>query len=393
MTTPGDNILHTGGDPRGVAEFGALRQEIARMNQPGGCGPDWSRVEQLAIALFRANGMDLQSVAWYTLARAHCAGMAGLCEGVEIISAMIKHQWPTLWPQPLSARLAIITWLSAGIQQQLKENQPEAKDLDLLYRLQSQLEQNVKTLEALAHKHLSQLDRLAIQINDIIAQLAEPQNASPLSKTPSVTAVARPVGPARSNGSEFTPLIYVPRELTTSAALNVRFGFWERSRGFLAGMLCASLLGSLALWGVQLMRPEPGKAQQIAMLAQQLAPELAAQNKSWQEAIAAAALPKEQLILWHTARLRLQKLLTLAAAPEIRRSGCVSWVELEAQLVAIRQPLELMQPAEELLRQLEAESASPVLRGKTEHRLKQLLSRYALILQAEEGRLAERQKE
>lgn len=383
MTTPGENILHTGGDPRGLAEFGALRQEIAMMNKSGESGPDWRRVEQLAIALFRTNGMDLQSVAWYTLARGHCVGLPGLCEGVEIMTAMIRHQWPTLWPQPLSARLAIITWLSTGIQQQLKDNQPEEKDLELLWRLQSQLEQNVKTLETLAHKHLSQLDRLAIQISSMIARLGEPPTAPAVSQSTPAISLARQAGQARSDGGEFAPLIYVPRDLTSSTALNVSFSFWERSRGFFAGMLFGLLLYSLALWGLQLAKPEPGKAQQIAMLAQQLTPELAGQNKNWQATIAAAALPEEQLIYWQTARLRLQKLTTLVASTEARRDECLSWPELEAQLVTILQPLEAMQPTEDLLRQLGTDSASPVLRGKTEHRLKQLLARYALILQAD----------
>ncbi|WP_380180860.1 type VI secretion system ImpA family N-terminal domain-containing protein [Kalamiella sp. sgz302252] len=381
MTTPGDNILHTGGDPRALAEFGALRQEIAMM--AGEAGPNWPRVEILAIALFRANGMDLQSVAWYSLARAHNAGLPGLCEGFEIVTAMVKHQWPTLWPQQLSARLAILTWLSTGMQQWLNEARPQAEELELLYRLQAQLEQNVKTLETLAQKHLSQLDRLAIQLEQLIAQLGEPQSQPPASQsTLSIAAMARC---ASRSGDEFTPLIYVPRDLTSSTALNVSFGFWERSRGFFAGMLVALLLYSLGFWAFQLAQPEISGAQRIALLAQQLSPELTRQDQEWQKAIAAVALPTEQLALWHTARLRLQKLFTQIAKPVEQRTGCLSYAEVEAQLVTIRQPLEAMQPVEELLRQLESDKTSPVLRGKTEYRLKQLLARYALILQAEEG--------
>ncbi|MEI2264881.1 type VI secretion system ImpA family N-terminal domain-containing protein [Erwinia sp. CGal63] len=385
MTTPGDNILHTGSDPRALAEFSALRQEIALM--AGEPGPNWQRVERLAIALFRANGMDLQSVAWYTLARAYCAGLPGLCEGFEIVTAMLKHQWATLWPQPLPARLAIVTWLSVGMQQVLRKLPSEEYDLDLLYRLQAQLEQNIRTLEALAHKHLSQLDRLAIQLSNLITQLALPESQPTASQT---TLAMATMAQRAGHSDEFTPLIYVPRDLTSSSALNVSFSLWERSRGFLAGMLLAVLLCALGLWVFQLAEPVPGKAQRIAMLAQQLTPELASQEKNWQADAATVALPVEQLALWHTARLRLQKLLTTVAVQEAQRKECLSYPELEAQLMTIRQPLEEMQPVEELLRQLEADKHSPVLRGKTEHRLKQLMARYALILQADEKDAAQK---
>lgn len=378
MTTHGDNILQTGGDPRALAEFSALRQEIALLNQPGESGPDWQRVEALAIALFRANGMDLQSVAWYTLARAHSAGLPGLCEGFEIITAMMKHQWPTLWPQPLSARLAIVTWLSAGMQQRLKELQPEASDLDLLYRLQAQLEQNVNTLEVLAYKHLSQLDRLNIQISELIAQLTVPERQLKTDRTMLTRATLARAG----RSDEFTPLVYVPGDMTSSGALTVSFSFWERSRGFFAGMVVACLLCALGSWALQLMQPEPDKAQRIALLARQVTPELGGQDKNWQEVVMLAALPREQLVLWHTARLRLKKMLALVKVPEEQRAGCLTYTEFEAQLVTLRQPLEAMQPAEELLRQLESNPLSPVLRGKIENRLKQLLARYALILQS-----------
>ncbi|HBV39454.1 MAG TPA: hypothetical protein DEF05_07165 [Erwinia sp.] len=375
MTAHRDTVLQTGGDPRVCPEFFALRQEIAMLNQAGEPGPDWQQVEALAIALFRANGMDLQSVAWYTLARAHSAGLPGLCEGFEIITAMMKHQWPTLWPHPLSARLAIVTWLSAGIQQRLKVLQPQASDLDLLYRLQAQSEQNIKTLEVLACKHLSQLDSLAIQISELIAQFAASERQPQIDRMTAMASLAR-----AGRGDEFTPLVYVPGDLTRSGALAVNFSFWARSRGFFAGMLAAFVLCTLGMWAFQLMEPELDKAQHIALLASQVTPERVGEDKNWQEAIVLAALPREQLVLWHTARLRLKKLL--ATATEAQRAGCLTYAEMEAQLFTVQQPLEAMQPTEELLRQLELNPLSPVLRGKTDHRLKQLLARYAIILQA-----------
>ncbi len=381
MTAPTSHILHTGSDPRALKEFIALRQEIARMNNPA-AEVDWQRIEQLAIALFRVNGMDLQSVAWYTLARAWRTGLPGLCEGLEIATAMMRHQWPTLWPHPLSARLAVITWLSVGIQQVLPALLPGKDDLVLLERLQNQLQQNVDTLEKLAHKHLSQLDRAMVEVSHLIERLRVPEPEVTQGQVVPQTETTHRA--ASRHAGKYTLLIYVPRDLTSSSGLNVTFSFWERSRSFFTGMAVMTILSGMACWGHYLLQPEPGKAQRIALLAQQITPERTHQHENWQQMIASTALPSEQLLLWNTAQLRLQKLTRVMNTPEIKTDSCMPAAEMKAQLITIQQPLLAGLPLEELLRQLETNKQSPVLRGKIDHRLKQLMSRYALILQADE---------
>lgn len=51
--------------------------------------------------------MELQTAAWYTLARTQLAGLFGLNEGLAILEALISHQWGALWPQPVHARMEI----------------------------------------------------------------------------------------------------------------------------------------------------------------------------------------------------------------------------------------------------------------------------------------------
>lgn len=387
MIKPSQNILHTGGDPRALPEFIALRHETGKLSHSGRGEVDWLRVEQLSISLFRLNGMDLQSVAWYTLARAWRAGLAGLCEGLEIATAMMKYQWATLWPHPLPARLAIITWLSSGLQHVLRSLKLTPDDLSLLLRLETQLDQNIETLEKLAQKHLSQLDRLKVQVSSAVSRVQSPQQGqqSATLAIPQPEAAGNNGGQIPSNryGQEFTPLIYVPRDLTSST-LSVSFSFWERSRAFFAGMVVMALFGSMTLWGYELMQPEPGKAQQMAMLAQQVTPEQGRQYKSWKQAAAATALPEEQMQLWQTAQFRLQRLNAELDSPEFQRSQVMSVPELKARLITIQQPLDALVPLEELLRQLEKNPYSLVLRGKIEHRIKQDLARYALILQLDD---------
>ncbi|WP_158782818.1 type VI secretion system ImpA family N-terminal domain-containing protein [Pantoea sp. BAV 3049] len=384
MNKPTQNILHTGGDPRALPEFIALRVETGKLSQTGRGDIDWLRVEQLCISLFRLNGMDLQSVAWYTLARAWRAGLAGLCEGLEIATAMMKYQWATLWPNPLPARLAIITWLSTGLQHVLLSLKLTSDDLPLLQRLETQLDQNIETLEKLAQKHLSQLDRLKVQVSSVVNRVQIPQQSATLAISQSESGEANGGQiPSNRYGQDFTPLIYVPRDLTSSA-LSVSFSFWERSRAFFAGMLVMALFGSMTLWGYELMQPEPGKAQQIAMLAQQITPEQGKHDENWKEAMVATALPPEQMQLWQTAQFRLQRLNAELDSPEFQRTQVMSVPELKARLITIQQPLNDLVPLEELLRQLEKNPYSLVLRGKIEHRIKQDLARYSLILQLDD---------
>lgn len=388
MTTPTPNILRTGGDPRALPEFIALRLEIGKQGHTGRDEVDWLRVEQLAIALFRLNGMDLQSVAWYTLARAWRAGLAGLCEGLEIVTAMMKYQWSTLWPHPLPARLAIVTWLSTGLQHVLLVMKLTQDDLSLLLRLETQLDQNIETLEKLAQKHLSQLDRLKVQVSSAVSRLQRPEQE----RQPTILAEAQAEKPNMDRGQipthrysdDFTPLIYVPRDVTSST-LNVNFSFWERSRGFFAGMIVMALFGAMALWGYQLIQPVPGKVQRLAHLAQQITPQQGRYYENWQQAITDMALPGEQMQLWRTAHFRLQRLNAELNSPEFQRTQTMSVPELKARLVTIQQPMEEMVPVEELLRQLEDNPHSLVLRGKIEHRLKQAIARYALILHQNGG--------
>jgi type VI secretion system protein VasL len=42
---------------------------------------DWLRVEQLSLSLFRQNGVELQTSAWYMLARTHQAGCLAPTKG------------------------------------------------------------------------------------------------------------------------------------------------------------------------------------------------------------------------------------------------------------------------------------------------------------------------
>lgn len=51
----------TGSDPRGLPEFSAIREEINKASHPSQPELNWKLVESLALAIFKANGVDLHT--------------------------------------------------------------------------------------------------------------------------------------------------------------------------------------------------------------------------------------------------------------------------------------------------------------------------------------------
>lgn len=88
----------TGSDPRGLPEFSAIREEINKASHPSQPELNWKLVESLALAIFKANGVDLHTATYYTLARTRTQGLAGFCEGAELLAAM--KCWTGLTPEP-----------------------------------------------------------------------------------------------------------------------------------------------------------------------------------------------------------------------------------------------------------------------------------------------------
>lgn len=56
--------------------------------------------------------MDLHTATYYTLARTRNQGLAGFCEGAELLAAMINHEWDKFWPQGGPARTEMLDWFN-----------------------------------------------------------------------------------------------------------------------------------------------------------------------------------------------------------------------------------------------------------------------------------------
>jgi type VI secretion system protein VasL len=82
--------VRTGGDPRSLSEFMTLRDEMSKLTHPARPDVNWQQVEALSLSLFEINGVELQTCAWYTLARTQLARVSGMNEGLTILTALLR---------------------------------------------------------------------------------------------------------------------------------------------------------------------------------------------------------------------------------------------------------------------------------------------------------------
>lgn len=122
--------------------------------------------------------MELQTAAWYTLARTQLAGLFGLNEGLSILEALLSHQWGMLWPQPVHARMEILSGLSQRLQQLMRTHPLNDSDLSQLYRAEQQLASLGAVLQRLELKHLIQLDTLRTLMHNSVVRLENSEGAA-----------------------------------------------------------------------------------------------------------------------------------------------------------------------------------------------------------------------
>ena len=432
MTTSPERHLKTGGDPRAVADYVALREEMSKLTHPARPDVDWPYAEKLCLSLFEQNGVELQTAAWYTLVRTQRAGMYGLNEGLTILAALVSRQWENLWPRPVNARMEILSSLSKRLQQVMRTLPLTRSDQSQLYQVEAHLKALEKVLQRLELKHVSQLDALLTQVHNAAVRLEN--SAHETVETEETVIPDTAIDPP-----ERTKWVYVAqRDIDAVSAPSQPTKPWM---SFAAGMLTMLVVPGAAVWGWQAMhQPDPVQAQFTASLAplsvalspaqlqamqnnplsaetgiSQTAQQLArlAQLKpdwvvsyggqlvqqaltlwpeqakplalQWQQQIAAQALPSENLSGWYQGMARLQQLANQLNALDEKRGKYMTVSELKSQVFTIMQSFNRAIPVEEQLRQLSAvndEQPWPVAQQNlAELHLQQLIARYALLKQ------------
>ncbi|HGL4548777.1 TPA: VasL domain-containing protein [Klebsiella aerogenes] len=276
--------IKTGGDPRTLPDYAALRDELSKVTHPARPDVNWRYAEKLCLSLFEQNGVELQTAAWYTLARTQLAGLFGLNEGLTILEALISHQWGALWPQPVHARMEILSSLSQRLQQRMRSLPLNYSDLNQLYRAEQLLTALGEVLQRLELKHLSQLDTLRTQMHNSALRL---ENSDGITSTGSniQQGIVLPAtvmndatvasGDLTGCSAEDTPesavkWVYVTQpepqpNVEVLAAVPTPVKKWK---SFAAGMCTMLVISIVAVWSWQFLhRPDPLRTQLAASLA------------------------------------------------------------------------------------------------------------------------------
>lgn len=254
--------FRTGGDPCTYKEAGELQAEIGKLTHPARPDVDWQRVETLSLALFRQNGVELQTLVCYALARTKRQGLAGLVEALGSLEALLSQRWGDFWPVQVHSRVSLLSWLMERLQQALRTLDIQYQHLALIYRCEKHLEAMEKVLRQCELWHMTKLDVLAGQFRNMAlrlerlapqgAETAVTDNSAPqkeargpenTKKSPAPDFPARPVAQTGEDKNPPAQIMGSPRQRT-----------WPV---FIAGMVTMACLGGAGLWGwSQLNQPD-----------------------------------------------------------------------------------------------------------------------------------------
>ena len=442
MTTHPERCLKTGGDPRTLADYAALRDEMNKLSHPARPDVNWQYAEKLCLSLFEHNGVELQTAAWYILARTQLAGLYGLNEGLAILEALVARQWGNMWPQQTTARIKILSSLSKRLQLAMRTLSLNSNDLSQLYQAEAHLTALDDVLQRLELKHVSQLNALYTLMHNVAVRLEDREN---IEETVLRTSAATPEPSCDSlpEPTEQVKWVYVadPAPQTEADAVTALPPPAKPWKPFAAGMLTMLVLAGAAAEGWLAMHPsetaqrqftamltplpaalsaeqlrslrqrspspETGIKQTQQRLAQllQLKPDWAldygdhlAQQaltlwpeqakplaRQWQQQVSAAALPAENLNGWHQGMMQLQQLTNRLNALDEQKGRYITVSELKSAVFAITQSFSRTVPAEEQLRQLSEQPhnqpGASAQQSQTEQHLQQLIARYAALKQ------------
>lgn len=215
MSDASENIIiQTGGDPRQWPEFSAIREEINKINHPARPEVNWRLIESLALTLFRTNGVDLQTTAYYALARTQKHGLAGFTESCELLAGMVVSQWDRLWPEQPQARSEILEWFNARVGNQLRQHPFEIDDLRLIYRAERALQLLCDKLQQVELKRVPRIENLLYLMQNTAKRLeaaheaAKQPPAQPLKMPPMVYLSVPDTEPIRTvySGAKAAPM-------------------------------------------------------------------------------------------------------------------------------------------------------------------------------------------
>jgi len=257
MPHSSERHLKTGSDPRTLPEYSALREEVAKLSHPARPDVDWGHVEKLALNLFDVNGVELQTAAWYTLARAQQAGIQGFNEGIAILDALIRYQWSAMWPASAHARIEILSSLSKRLQQLFRTLSLQRSDLPSLNQGIRLLSSTGEALQRLELHNASGLDTLRQMLLNASVKL-ENSDPTPSEKENNLTNVVLPVRAEKQNSQRWVYVVNsdptIEVEVTRKSASRI-----SPVTAFIGGILTAGALSISAYTFIPKLFNHPGE--------------------------------------------------------------------------------------------------------------------------------------
>ncbi|WP_416233768.1 VasL domain-containing protein [Enterobacter cloacae] len=252
MSTDTQMII-TGQDPRGLPEFSAMREEINKASHPAQPVMNWTLVESLALSIFKTNGVDLHTATYYTLARTRTQGLAGFCEGVELMAALINREWDKFWPKDGSARTEMLDWFNARTGNILRQQTAfSAADMPLLYRVERALQIICDKLQQVSLKRSPRVENLLYFVQNTRKRYEPQPETTVAAKTKVRTLVYMPEG-AGTIAIPETPLPELPevrvavQGVTADPQPSATAKAGSTVKGFAIGVLCSAVVAA-ALW-------------------------------------------------------------------------------------------------------------------------------------------------
>ncbi|WP_043201555.1 OmpA family protein [Pseudomonas putida] len=171
MTALFEMRVRLGGDPGNLDEFKLLHGELAKLNHPACPDVDWAKVEALTLRLFELNGVELQTAVAFVLARSYRTGLAGLTEGLALLSTL-TDEWSRLWPVQASARIDLIAWLFTQLHPLVRMVEWGRASSAALSELIVELNRLERRLERLGHVPLVSLQVFRNQILSLLQRVS-----------------------------------------------------------------------------------------------------------------------------------------------------------------------------------------------------------------------------
>ena len=249
MTTHHDRHYKAGGDPRTLADFMALRAEMNKLSHPARPDINWPYAEQLARGLLEHHGADLQTVAWYTLARARLGGVAGINEGLTLMESLLVRQGKNLWPQALPARTEIFRTLSKRLRQVIRTLNLTPEDVESLEQAERSLQSFDAVLQHLEIAPENQLSDLRALLHSTATRFESLDPAPALPTAPPV-AVSDAELPgtlvSEEDAAKVEPVPDLKRPAPVAASTPAAAPRWKP---FIAGMVTMLAVTGIAVGG------------------------------------------------------------------------------------------------------------------------------------------------